>query len=170
MFLMHYIYSPNLLLSSNNFSVYMRINIFYFLIFLLATSCVPKEEVVLRSIINEKLETAENGDQLLRADAIFYNPNNVRMKLKEINIEVFVNGKKAAHSDQKVNSLIKAKSEFTVPLEIKLSLKELGLLDTILSFLGGKKYEIQFKGYLRVKVHGITFKVPVEHIEKLSLK
>ena len=148
----------------------MKINIFCFLLLLLVTSCVPKEEVVLRTIKNEKLESDPDGNQILKADAIFFNPNNVRMKLKEINVEVFVNGKKAAHADQKLSSMIKAKSEFTVPLEIKLSLKELGLLDTILSFLGGKKYEIQFKGYLRIKVHGFTFKVPVEHTEKLSMK
>ena len=148
----------------------MKINIFYFLLLLLVTACVPKEEVVLRSIKNEKLETSADGDQVLKADAIFYNPNNVRMKLKEINIEVFVNGKKSAHSDQKFNSLIKAKSEFTVPLEIKLSLKDLGLLDTILAFLGGKKYEIQFKGHLRIKVNGFTFKVPVDHKEELRMK
>lgn len=148
----------------------MKSSIIYFLLLVLITACVPKEEVVLRSIANEKLETNSNGDQILKADAIFYNPNNVRMKLKEINIEVFVNGKKAAHTDQKFNSLIKAKSEFTVPLEIKLSLKELGLLDTILSFLGGKKYEIQFKGQLRIKVHGLTFKVPVDHKEEFRLK
>ena len=148
----------------------MKINIFYFLLLLLVTACVPKEEVVLRSIKNEKLETSADGDQVLKADAIFYNPNNVRMKLKEINIEVFVNGKKSAHSDQKFNSLIKAKSEFTVPLEIKLSLKDLGLLDTILAFLGGKKYEIQFKGHLRIKVNGFAFKVPVDHKEELRMK
>jgi LEA14-like dessication related protein len=148
----------------------MKINIFFFLVLLFASACVPEEEVVLRSIKNEKLETAEDGNQILKADAIFYNPNNVRMKLKELNIEVFVNGKKAAHADQKFNSLIKAKSEFTVPLEIKLSLKELGLLDTILSFLGGKKYEIQFKGHLRIKVHGFTFKVPVDHKEELKMR
>ncbi len=148
----------------------MKNTVFYILLFLLSSACVPKEEVVLRSIKNEKLETAEDGNQILKADAIFYNPNNVRMKLKEINIEVFVNGKKAAHSDQKFNSLIKAKSEFTVPLEIKLALKELGLLDTILSFLGGKKYEIQFKGHLRIKVHGFTFKVPVDHKEDFKMR
>jgi LEA14-like dessication related protein len=148
----------------------MKSSIIYFLLLVLITSCVPKEEVVLRSIANEKLETNSNGVQIFKADAIFYNPNNVRMKLKEINIEVFVNGKKAAHTDQKFNSLIKAKSDFTVPLEIKLSLKELGLLDTILSFLGGKKNEIQFKGQLRIKVHGLTFKVPVDHKEEFKLK
>jgi len=148
----------------------MKITIFCFLSLLLVTSCVPKEEVVLRSIKNEKLEVDEKGDQLFKADAIFYNPNNVKMKLKEINIEVFVNGKKAAHTDQKFNSKIPAKSEFTVPLEVHLSLKELGLLDTILSFLGGKKYEIQFKGYLRIRVHGITIKVPVDQKEELKLK
>ncbi|MEK6782788.1 MAG: LEA type 2 family protein [Bacteroidota bacterium] len=147
----------------------MKIKIYY-LLFLLVTACVPKEEVVLRAIRNEKLELKDAGTQMLIADAVFYNPNNVGMKLKEINIEVFVNGKKAAHADQKLNTSIKATSEFTVPLEVKLSLKELGLLDTILSFIGGKKYEIQFKGHLRIKVHGFTFKVPVEHTEKLSLK
>ena len=148
----------------------MKINIFCFLVLLSASACIPNEDVVLRSIKNEKLETDEKGDQILKADAIFYNPNNVRMKLKEINVEVFVNGKKSAHADQKFNSLIRAKSEFTVPLEIRLSLKELGLLDTILSFLGGKKYEIQFKGHLRVKVHGFTIKVPVDHKEELRLR
>jgi LEA14-like dessication related protein len=148
----------------------MKISIFYLIAVLSLAACVPKEEVVLRSIKNEKLESREDGNQILTADAIFYNPNNVRMKLKEINIEVFVNGKKSAHADQKLNSIIKAKSEFTVPLEVKLSLKELGLLDTLLSFLGGKKFEIYFKGHLRIKVHGFTIKVPVEHTEKLSLK
>lgn len=148
----------------------MKINIFLFLLLVLVTSCVPKEEVVLRSIKNEKLETAEDGNQILKADAIFYNPNNVRMKLKEINVEVFVNGKKSAQAEQKFNSLIKAKSEFTVPLEVKLSLKDLGLLDTILAFLGGKKYEIRFTGYLRIKVHGFTFKVPIDHKEELSMR
>ncbi|MBK5277984.1 MAG: LEA type 2 family protein [Bacteroidia bacterium] len=148
----------------------MKINFFYLLVLFLASACVPKEEVVLRSIKNEKLETNEDGDQILKADAIFYNPNNVRMKLKAINVEVFVNGKKSAHSDQKFNSVIKAKSEFTVPLEVKLSLKELGLLDTILAFLGGKKYEIQFKGHLRIKVNGLTFKVPVDHKEEVRLR
>ncbi len=148
----------------------MKITIFYLLVLLsFTTACVPKEDVVLRAIKNENFVTDENGQQILKADAIFYNPNNVRMKLKEINVEVFVNGKKSAYADQKFNSLIKPKSEFTVPLEVKLNLKELGLLDTILSFLGGKKYEIHFKGYLKIKLHGFTFKVPVDQKEQLSI-
>ena len=148
----------------------MKITIFYFLVLLsFTTACVPKEDVVLRAIKNENFVTDENGQQMLKADVIFYNPNNVRMKLREINVEVFVNGKKSAYADQKFNSLIKPKSEFTVPLEVKLNLKELGLLDTILSFLGGKKYEIHFKGYLKIKLHGFTFKVPVDQKEQLSI-
>ena len=34
-------------------------------------------------------------DPMLKANAIFYNPNNMRGKLKKIDIEIFVNGKKA---------------------------------------------------------------------------
>jgi len=38
---------------------------------------------------------------VLRGEAVFFNPNNVEMKLKEINIEVFLAGEKSAHADQK---------------------------------------------------------------------
>ena len=82
---------------------------------LVAGSCVPREQVVLRSVDIREVLPGKDGNPLLKADAIFYNPNSSRMRLKRIDIDVLVDGKKAARVDQHLSALIKPKSEFTVP-------------------------------------------------------
>lgn len=136
----------------------------------LISSCVPKEQLVLRGIKDIVVETGADGAAMLKAQVVLYNPNKVRMKLKEINVEVFVNGKKSAHADQKLNSIVPATAQFSIPLEVRLSLKEFGLFDTVVSLLGGKKYEILYLGYVRVRVHGISIKVPINYKDQLRLK
>lgn len=140
----------------------------FFLLILLA-GCVPKEQVVLKSVSIREVVPGPGGNPLLKADAIFYNPNATRMRLKHIDIDVTVDGKKAARVDQQLNSLIKGNAEFTVPLEVQLNLKEIGLLDAIFSFLGGKKYDVQFTGSIKLRVNGFPLRVPVKHREEVKL-
>lgn len=137
---------------------------------LLAFSCLPKEEVVFRGVTNISVEPNEQNEPVLKADALFYNPNKVTMKLKEIYVDVMVNGKPSAQVRQKLKLSIPAGSEFSVPVVAQLALKELGLLDTLVNLLGGKKYEIQYTGYVRVAVHGVTIKVPFSDLEQIRLK
>jgi LEA14-like dessication related protein len=133
-------------------------------------SCLPKEQVVFKSVTNLSLDAGTDGSPLLKGEAIFYNPNKLQTKLKEINVDVLVDGKKTAVVEQKMDLVVPGKSDFTVPIEAKLSLQELGLLDTVLAFLGGKSYKVQFAGYIRVAVHGVTIKVPVKYNEDVKLK
>ena len=148
----------------------MRRSSYFLLLTLVIFSCVPKEQVVLRKIRNVVIETVTDGTPVLRGEAVFYNPNHLRMKLKAINIEVFVDGEKSAHADQKFDFQIPANDEFTVPLEIRLSLKKVGLWDTVLDLLSGRKYKINYKGYIRLRVHGIGVKVPVDYEDEIRLK
>lgn len=143
---------------------------FLLIFLLLLSSCLPKEQVVLKNIKDVLVDTGVDGNAKLNAVAVFYNPNAIRMKLKEIDIEVMVDGKKSAHARQKFNFEIPAKADFSVPLEVQLALKEIGLLDTLLSLFGGKKYEIHYLGFVRIKVHGITVKVPVDYKDEIKLK
>jgi len=133
-------------------------------------SCVPKEQVVLKDIKNIEIKTGLTGEPVLKGEAIFNNPNKIKMTLKEINIEVFMDGKKAAHSDQKMDTKVPAKSDFSVPLEVKVNLQEIGLLNTLFGFLSGKSHEVRFVGFVRVKVHGVLVKIPVDHKSDLKLK
>ncbi len=132
--------------------------------------CGPKEDIVFKGVDNVEVNPDENGEPVLIGQAFFYNPNKTRMKLKEIHVDVLVNGKLSAKVRQDLALVIPTQSDFAVPLVAQLSLKELGLLDTIMNLLGGKKYEVQYIGFVRVAVHGITVKVPVKYTEEMRFK
>ena len=106
----------------------------------------PHEDVVLRQIKDVVVDAS--SEPTLRANAIFFNPNDMRGKLKKINVEIFVNEKKAAKVEQDLKTTIPARGEFTVPLEVKLAIKELGFMDTLLGMIGGKKFDVHYKGFL----------------------
>lgn len=137
---------------------------------LIAISCVPKEQIVFKGVRNIAVSEGSGTNPQLTADAYFFNPNNMKMKLKEISVDVLVNGKQSAQVRQNIKLAIPAQADFQVPLVATLSLKELGLLDTIFNLLGGKKYEVEYVGFIRVAVHGVTIKVPVKHKEEIKLK
>lgn len=122
---------------------------------------------MLREVIIKQVAPGKDGLAILTADAILYNPNKGSLRLKEIDLDILLNGKSAARIDQKLNALIKSKSEFTIPLEVQLKITDAGLLDTILSLFGGKKYEIQFVGKVKVKVGGFPVRIPVDHKDEI---
>lgn len=134
----------------------------------LMTGCAPKEPVVLREVHIKTVEMEPNGkNAVLKADAVLYNPNKGSMRLKEIDLDIFIDDKKAARIDQKLTAQIKPVSEFMVPLEVQLNLSDMGLLDTIFS-LFGKKHSIRFTGKLRVKVKGFPVNIPIDHKDEIK--
>lgn len=139
------------------------------LLLFLASGCrKPEEDIVLRHV-RDVVVDATSGP-VLKANAIFYNPNNMRGRLKKIDVEIFVNGKKAASVEQALKTSIPAASEFTVPLEVKLAIKELGLMDTIFGMIGGKTFEVHYKGSLKLSYHGFPINVPVDYKDDVKLR
>jgi len=144
---------------------WIKIFVFFTLI---AGACAPKEEVQLRSINIKEVKPGLDGNPVLFADVVFFNPNPTRMRLKRIDLDVFVDGKKTARVDQQLSQLIKGNSEFTIPLEVQLNFKEVGLLDTILSLFGGKEHEMRFEGKMKVLVRVFPVTVPVSYKEMMK--
>jgi LEA14-like dessication related protein len=139
-------------------------------VLVLLIGCVPKEQVVLRAIENVELVPGQGVDPILKADARFYNPNKIRMKIKAIELDVFIDGKKTARVDQKLKSVIKSQSEFTLPLEVQLSMKEIGLVDALLGLFGGKKYLLNYKGHIKVTIKGFPLRIPVDYTKEVKLR
>lgn len=102
------------------------------------------------------------SDPKLKAELFFFNPNDTRMKLKKIDIDIFYDGKKVGEIDQKLKTAIPAKSEFSIPVEVNLAIKELNIVNTLLSMIGGKSMEIQYKGHLKLTYHGFPVRVPID--------
>ena len=128
----------------------------------------PKEDIVLRQI--KDIVVDATSDPLLKANAIFYNPNSMRGKLKKINVDIFVNGKKAASVNQELKTEIPANSEFSVPIEVKLAIKELGFMDTLLGMIGGKTFEVRYEGSLKLSYHGFPVQVPVRYKDEIRVR
>ena len=128
----------------------------------------PHERIVLRDIRDVVFDA--NTDPTLHANAVFFNPNEMHGKLKKIDVVIFVNGKRAAHVDQRLRTVIPAKGEFKVPLEVKLSIKELGFMDTLLGVLGGKKFEVRYEGKLKLTYKGFPFSVPINYKDEVRVR
>lgn len=128
----------------------------------------PNERIVLRGIRDVVVDAST--EPMLKANAIFHNPNEMHGRLKKIDVVIFVDGKKAAHVDQKLKTVIPAKGDFKVPLEVKLAIKELGFMDTLLGVLGGKKFEIRYEGKLKLTYKGVPFSVPVNYKDEVRVR
>lgn len=132
------------------------------------SGCGPKEDIEFKYVKDVIVDA--NTEPLLKGTAVLYNPNPQRMKLRKINVDVYVNDKKTARVDQEPALLIPAQAEFTVPLEVKLNMKELGFMDTLFGMLGGKKIKVRYKGTVSVTYKGIPVRVPVDYESTVNLR
>jgi LEA14-like dessication related protein len=128
----------------------------------------PDQDIVLRHIRDVVVDAT--SDPMLKANAVFFNPNDMRGKIRKIDVEIFVNGKKAATVDQSLRTSIPAQAEFIVPLEVKLAMKELGVMDTIFGMIGGKTFKIRYKGSLKLSYRGLPISVPVDYEDEVKLR
>lgn len=165
-----YIRMKNLPRHASQLTPSPRVVIIYVACFLMATfsSCRPEEVIVFRQI-KDVVVDATSGPKL-KAQAVFYNPNKMRMRLRKITVDVFVDGKKAAQIDQSLKTVIPARGEFTVPLEVSLAMEDIGLLDTLLGMLGGKKLNVHYKGALKLNYHGMPLRVPVDYKDEVRIR
>jgi LEA14-like dessication related protein len=138
-----------------------------FMVFV-ATSCKPKEDIVLRNVRDIVVDVTT--EPTLKAQAILYNPNNIKIKLRKIAIDVYVDGRKSGRVDQEPKLVIPAASEFKVPLVVTLNMKEMGLLDTIFGIVGGKKLKVRYKGSISVTYKGLPIRVPVDYESEVRIK
>jgi len=131
-------------------------------------SCGPQEAVEFKQVKNVSFHAS--SDPRIEGDVVFFNPNNMSMKLKKINIEIFVDGKKAAEINQNLKMRIPANDQFTVPIQAKLAVQESGLLNTVFGMIGGKRKEVHYKGFLKINYHGLPIRVPVDYKSEIRIK
>jgi LEA14-like dessication related protein len=141
---------------------------FYFLVVFLFSCSQPREKIVLRNIKDVVVDAT--SEPLLKANAIFFNPNDVRGKLRKADVVISLNGKKVGHIKQDFQLSIPANDEFTLPIEVHLNMKELGFVDTILGMVGGKKYEVHYLGSVKLSYRGVPVKVPIDYKDNIKIR
>lgn len=61
----------------------------------------------------------------LLIDVKYYNPNNIGLELKEMDLDVYLNNNYLGHTSQKYQVKIPKKGEFVIPIKLSLDMKNL---------------------------------------------
>ena len=143
---------------------------FLWIFLLFATfSCTEYEDVQYKGIRNLRVVGIENGALKVVGQAVFFNPNNKGMKLRKGEIEVFLDERKTATIIPSDKVRIQPKSEFTIPLEALVEMKESGFLGNILGAISGKTFNLRYEGYIKVS-RGLVFsKIRIKDEQKVRM-
>lgn len=119
----------------------------------------------------ERIEISKitSKEAVLSANARFFNPNDQSIKLKQVVVGIEVDDKIVGKIDQDMRLKIPANDYFNVPINASFNIRDIGLLNGIISILGGKKIRVHYSGYIKVAVYGYTTKVPVDFEEEIKM-
>lgn len=150
----------------------MRRLFFVVLVSILLTGCKFEEPVTFKQIDKVEIESIRDGMVNLSAVAIFQNPNEIKGKLKDVNILVDLDGKTLATITQSEALKIEANAEFRIPINIQFAMEDVqqGLLKNLMNILSGNYMKLHFVGDIKVSTFGFTQKVEVDYYEEVKLQ
>lgn len=123
---------------------------------------------------NVKVKSANMTKVVLSGDAVFNNPNAIAGKLTKTNIHIKINDVDITDIEQSVSIDVPKSSDFVVPVNFSFNPKKLssendGFLKNALRSFLNKDLTVEYAGDVTVEVLGISFDVPVEYTEKVSV-
>lgn len=150
-------------------SIITKIILFVFILLSINIFAEPSAPEYIRTK-DWKIEKLETGNLVLTAKAVFYNPNKSKAKLRDVNLDVYVNDKYIGKVLQTYKIKIKGKSSFDIPLRMEFNLKDSGLdlLGSLLTLVTNKKFLVDMKGFIKMSVFYIPFKVKVNEQEEFT--
>jgi LEA14-like dessication related protein len=123
------------------------------------TSCSRIEEPEFKTIKKVSIEKFGLGKSCIKADLLFFNPNTLGVTLKEMKLDLFVDGSLMGHTDQDLDLKIGRRSDFIIPLKIEVDTKT--TMKNLVSGLIKGEANISVKGSIKVSKAGISKLVPV---------
>ena len=151
----------------------MRQGLFFSMLVLIGlSSCNKPESPQFMRLENIVVELESLSSANLHADAVLFNPNKNTVTIREANIDIMLGDQTIAILDKEYNIKAEGNTEFMVPLDVKIKLKDLNIsaIGAALGLIGDGGQEIRFLGKIKVKAYGVTFSVKVDHKDKIDIK
>ena len=117
---------------------------------------------------NFRLASIGLKESTVQTDLYYYNPNGISLNLKEVDLNVYLNGKYAGHSLLDTMVHIPAKDTFLVPVSVKVDMKS--VFPNALALLMNDSMELRIEGKLKLGKAGIFVNVPVNYRENVSIR
>lgn len=149
----------------------MKKYLLFLILILFISGCKKPQAPEFKYINGLELET-QDGITTLKGNAVFYNPNKMKLTLLDGEIAVSIDGNYISTIQEEYDMELDPESDFSVPLEVPVSPNKMktSLFSSALGILTGKKLRIGYKGNIRLKAYGIPVKVPIDDEQEIDIK
>jgi len=137
----------------------MRTSVYVLLFGLLVFSSCKTKQLVYQSIQNFSVEQTPKPSMTL--DIRLYNPNRYNLKLKNSDVDVFLNGQNLGKLHLEGYHLAPKRDTFLLPVALEVNSQ--AILPVILLTVMQGDVKIKLTGTIRGGRHGIYIKVPVDY-------
>ncbi len=150
------------------------LQLFFVISVLLMSSCSGPESPEFKKLENVKVVSAslQKMSITLSGDAVLFNPNPVGAKVSAMDFDVYANEKKVTNIKQNVTASISGNSEFKLPLEFDIPIKDVieDFKPTLSDVFNKKELKYKIQGNLIVNLAGAKIKIPVEYEDTEEIK
>jgi LEA14-like dessication related protein len=129
-------------------------------------SCRTPKDIEYRDFKNLSVSQMGFSNSSVKMDVIYYNPNNFGLQLKNIELDIYIDGNYLGHTSQEFQISIPKRAEFQIPLEVSVDMKN--LLSNGLSTLFNKEVTVKATGRVKVGKANIFMNMPVNYEGKQS--
>ena len=138
---------------------------------LLGLGCSKPTQPELVRVKNLEVHEFTEDVVTLTGSAILFNPNKYSIAVKEIDINVKVNNQAVGKVKQIGEVNVPANAEFEVPLNVTFDPEDVydNLLSGIINYIMKGEFDVHYQGIIRIKVGGLVFKVPVDHMDTVKI-
>ena len=131
------------------------------------SSCRSPRDLEFRELKNISVENVDFRSATLKADLIYYNPNNFGLELNRADLDIYLDSSYFGHSSQDFQIAIPKRDLFTLPVKLELDIKN--LLKNGLNAFFNKEVQIRAIGSIRLGKAGVykSFKMDYSTMQKI---
>lgn len=141
-----------------------KIWFFYFAAVCALLSCTSPKALEYKTYHNFSIQSLGFTNTSISLDLEYYNPNNFGMRLKNTDLDIFVNGNLLGHSVTDSLISIPRKGTFLVPVKFNVDMKN--AFKNAWNTLVGKEVLIRLSGKVKVGKGNVFMSFPVEYESK----
>ena len=123
-----------------------------------------------KTVQNVKFEKLEMKGLKLEAEAVFHNPNHLKFKMTDIDLNVVLDSMLIGTLGEKTDVKVNKQSDFSVFLAFKIKPEGTILQDlkALYGLIANKQSELYIVGNIRVHALVFKFTVPVKYRQKIK--
>ena len=141
---------------------------FTFVLILITSACMQPKQLVYQNVQNFKLKQAGLQQTEVSLDIRLFNPNNYGMKLKDADVDVFVNGNRLGKMQVNEFFAVPGLDTFSMPVMLNVDLKN--AVPNALQLLLNPEVNIKLAGTVKAGRHGVYVRVPVNYEGKQDIR